>query len=46
MIITRGYGDEIVNFVEQAVGELEKEDNFIGKLEEDDEMVGVLEPCE
>jgi len=46
MLITRGYGDEIVNFIEEAIGELEEEDNLVGTLEEDDEMVGILEPSE
>ena len=43
MIITRGYGDVIVNFVEQAIAHLENDDDFVAVLEEKAEFVGVLE---
>ena len=49
MIITRGFGvagDRIittVNFIEQAIGELEEEDNLVAELEEHADFVGVLQ---
>jgi len=43
MIITRGYGDSIVNFIEQGIAHLEEEDNFNGALEEKADFVGILQ---
>jgi len=47
MIIARGYGIGgellIVNFVKQAIGELEEEDNLVAELEERADFVGVLQ---
>jgi len=47
MIITRGYGIGgevlIVNFVKEAIGHLEQEDDFNGAFEEKADFVGVLQ---
>jgi len=43
MLITRGYGDEIVNFVEEAVGHLEEEDNLVGEMKDEDAPTGEIE---
>ena len=43
MLITRGYGDEIVNFVEEIVGKLEEEDNFVARMKDEDTLLSELE---
>jgi len=43
MLITMGYGDEIVNFVEEAVGHLEEEDNLVGEMKDEDAPTGEIE---
>jgi len=48
MIITRGFGIggrivNIVNFIKEAIGHLEKEDNLFGALEEGADFVGILQ---
>jgi len=47
-MITLGFGisgipgDVTINFVEQAIGYLEEEDNFIGELEVNEDIIGEL----
>jgi len=43
MLITRGYGDEIVNFVEEAIGHLEEEDNLVGEMKDEDTYSAEME---
>ena len=43
MLISRGFGDEIVNFIEEAIGELEKEDNLVGDMKDEDAPTGEIE---
>jgi len=44
MLITRGYGDETVNFIEEAEGHLEEEeDNLEGWMKDEDAPTGEIE---
>jgi len=43
MLITMGYGDEIVNFVGEMVGYLEEEDNLVGEMKDEDTYSAEME---
>lgn len=47
MIITGGLGEQgdifiELNFIEEAVGYLEEEDNLVGELEKNEDIIGEL----
>jgi len=43
MLITMGYGDEIVNIVGEMEGHLEEEDNITGEMKDEDAPTGEIE---